>query len=82
MTDTGQTLDPKPFFGNLGGGGQIGPTGNEGALSYRADVPGTRIARYRATARFTLPGKTDTFALDNGMQAGRVERRMAGTRSC
>ena len=78
VTDAGQALDPKPSLGYAGGGGAIGATGNEGTLTYRADVPRARLTRLRATARFTLPGKTQTFDVDNAMRTGRVERQIGG----
>jgi hypothetical protein len=58
--------------------GQAGARMNQTTILYRADIPGSRIARLRLTARVTLPGKTQTFAVDNPLGAGRVERRVGG----
>jgi len=78
VTDTGQSLEPKPKIGWAGGNGSIGGGGNEGTFSYRADVPGARLARLRVTASFTLPGKTQSWEVENVMRAGRVERQLGG----
>jgi hypothetical protein len=86
VAEDGHALDPKPFWGGPAGmavmgamrAGQAGAGMNQTTILYRADIPGDRIARLRLTARVTLPGKTQTFAVDNPMTAGRVERRIGG----
>jgi hypothetical protein len=74
-TDKGpQQVDRRNFYGR---GTAVGGM-NEGAMTFRADVPGSRITRLRTTLQVNVIGKTQAFEVADVMTAGKVQRTIGG----
>jgi hypothetical protein len=69
---------PQPLGrGDFMGGGRVG-SANEGTMTFRADLKGSRITRLRATALFTVVGRTETLEVDRVLASGKTERMLGG----
>lgn len=85
VDDRGNDLVPPPDPANAAGGADGGFYGGDGSWSLQAQLrypkdPGTRIARLRATAAFTLQSKSQRVELGNLSAVKDREQTVAGTR--
>jgi hypothetical protein len=75
LTDKGQQpIDRRNFYGR---GTQVGST-NEGAMTFRGEVAGSRITRLRMTLQVNVVGKTASFEVANVLAARKVQRTIGG----
>jgi hypothetical protein len=74
-TDKGQqAIDRRSFYSR---GTQVGSM-NEGAMTFRGEVAGSRIMRLRTTLQVNVVGKTESFEVANVLAAGKVQRTIGG----
>jgi len=76
ITDSG-TLPASATQGSYNRGGQVG-SNFAGMMSFRKDLPGTRLIRVRTSAEFTFVDKIEKLEVPNVLAVGKAERTIGG----